>query len=568
MPTRAHVANPKDLFHPQVVYQIPPFQRRYAWNKERQWRPLWEDICSIADRLITGPANVCPHFMGAIVLQETDNPNEILIIDGQQRITTLQLIIKATQRAFANNGLPHDIQPLIVNECGHLKVKCQPADQGYFELVMTDGLDNRLQINPIGSAAKYFQNELLNWTNNEGTIPNRLNHLKAAISEFLDVVVITLGREEQPNQVFETLNSRAEPLLQSDLVRSTIMFEAVRSNCLDSVKATWGFFEDDWWRQVSNGRLHIDIFLHCWVAMKKRRFGDLARVAAGFSEIIDDETERHEDNGPLISSIIDDLVRAGKIYRKIERRRYPQLKVLRELHPGHILMPFLLRMYDLITDTEVQNSIVKALESYVVRHFLVRQGFQLGNLNQRPEFFLSLIESIQGNADAPLGRFRESLRNGVDAGFLVDVGLHNLFPKFPVPGAKKHRIVILEAIEKKLRDGNQLEGLEYHDIMPRDWGSRPDSWPIPNELNGVARDDRAAARDTRVLTIGNMTLVHVGQFNNDNRAGAWDTKRPMFGLGIRLNEGLGDHDEWDTEQIECRSAWLAECITDTWPIPY
>src|SRR5829696_3231419 len=79
---------------------VPLFQRPYVWNEENQWEPLWDDVARVADRLLRDPAEKHqPHFLGAVVLQQVQKPTgymqERTIIDGQQRLTTLQLLLDA-----------------------------------------------------------------------------------------------------------------------------------------------------------------------------------------------------------------------------------------------------------------------------------------------------------------------------------------------------------------------------------------------------------------------------------------------------------------------------------------
>ena len=101
----AKIVNLTSLFSGQISYQIPQFQRPYAWDENEQWMPLWEDVKNIAERAMRiEDSKVRPHFMGAIVLQhrqsKTGEVAKTLVVDGQQRLTTLQLLIKATQWAF------------------------------------------------------------------------------------------------------------------------------------------------------------------------------------------------------------------------------------------------------------------------------------------------------------------------------------------------------------------------------------------------------------------------------------------------------------------------------------
>ena len=97
---------------PQMVFMqpqrlvVPLFQRPYVWNQENQWEPLWNDVVRVAERLLRGPGEKHhPHFLGAVVLQQvqrqTGQLQERTIIDGQQRLTTLQLLLDALHAELA-----------------------------------------------------------------------------------------------------------------------------------------------------------------------------------------------------------------------------------------------------------------------------------------------------------------------------------------------------------------------------------------------------------------------------------------------------------------------------------
>src|SRR5262249_11392576 len=96
------------LFGDQVRHTVPLFQRPYVWIKEDQWEPLWEDIAGLLDRIerrVDGQA-VAGHFLGTVVLEQTPNATGSLprreVIDGQQRLTTLQLVLKAAEHALSH----------------------------------------------------------------------------------------------------------------------------------------------------------------------------------------------------------------------------------------------------------------------------------------------------------------------------------------------------------------------------------------------------------------------------------------------------------------------------------
>src|ERR1700752_709195 len=94
------VRTPQEVFIQAQRLIVPLFQRPYVWNRENQWEPLWRDVIRVADRLLSQPSQTQQaHFLGAVVLQQLQNPvgslQARIIIDGQQRLTTLQLLLDA-----------------------------------------------------------------------------------------------------------------------------------------------------------------------------------------------------------------------------------------------------------------------------------------------------------------------------------------------------------------------------------------------------------------------------------------------------------------------------------------
>ena len=102
----------RGLFALPAVYKIPYYQRAYVWDKDNQWEPLWFDLISIADRLIdanqSAATDLKPHFLGAAVFKEVTRPGEEVrvytVVDGQQRVTTTQLLLAAVADAFREDA--------------------------------------------------------------------------------------------------------------------------------------------------------------------------------------------------------------------------------------------------------------------------------------------------------------------------------------------------------------------------------------------------------------------------------------------------------------------------------
>lgn len=98
------------IFSAQTRYTVPLFQRPYVWNKEEQWQPLWDDIRALAERVLNPPLHkpVAGHFLGTVVLEQLKTTAIAMpqrqVIDGQQRLTTLQLLLKAAEHALTFAG--------------------------------------------------------------------------------------------------------------------------------------------------------------------------------------------------------------------------------------------------------------------------------------------------------------------------------------------------------------------------------------------------------------------------------------------------------------------------------
>ncbi|MGI8530655.1 MAG: DUF262 domain-containing protein [Geodermatophilaceae bacterium] len=121
---KADTKSPAEIFGYHIRYVVPLFQRPYVWTEQDQWGPLWEDVAAVVDRLLEAPAQpfasptVAPHFLDAIVVgQQAGTIGHIAVwhvVDGQQRLTTLQLLIEAARRVVERHGTPVDQQALRV----------------------------------------------------------------------------------------------------------------------------------------------------------------------------------------------------------------------------------------------------------------------------------------------------------------------------------------------------------------------------------------------------------------------------------------------------------------------
>ena len=281
METNLHV--PQRLFTQPVQYKVPDYQ-------DRQWEPLWNDVENLAELIIENDRTVAPHFMGAVVLQHVQFPTGTIerriVVDGQQRLITLQLLIDAIQKVlFVRVYLDpaRRLSALVDNreefrdgdETNAFKVWPTAVDREAFRHAMnTDLPGDEYTASRIVQAHDYFKGQVEQWLDKAGNEDREGAHRAAAALEKvvrakLELVVIDLGASDDPHVIFQTLNARGTPLLQSDMVKNKILYDAkIESRDDDSHQSPeerqlWPF-ADDWWPTKSGADCKGDRVSTCF----------------------------------------------------------------------------------------------------------------------------------------------------------------------------------------------------------------------------------------------------------------------------------------------------------------
>ena len=246
------------LFGNEVQYIIPLFQRHYVWNEANQWLPLWEDIEEkVSQRVSVESTNErsTHHFTGAIVIQQRGtHVNEVKkyeIIDGQQRLTTFQIILCALRDICQEReyeGILGKIERHIRNEfynSNEEQYKLIPTeyDRDTFISLVDNGSVNSSRL--IQQAYQFFRNKIDDVVN---TDEKQIQTLLRSILEDFALVQIRLDPDDQPEKIFESLNARGEPLLQFDLLRNNLFLKArVEENRDQLYQDYWKHFENPYW---------------------------------------------------------------------------------------------------------------------------------------------------------------------------------------------------------------------------------------------------------------------------------------------------------------------------------
>lgn len=579
-----------------VRYEIPAFQRRYVWRKEEQWEPLWDDVEELA-RSIMEEGRTEAHFMGAVVLQQmqfaTATIERRIVVDGQQRLTTLQLLIDAIQEVLEeqeHSSPAKRLSALVANGEEYLdgdpdhafKVWPTMVDRVAFRHAMRNELSAADHATArIVQAHNYFRGQTEQWLarfdEETGERDRAASALEAAVSRYLELVVIDLSESDDPHVIFETLNARGTPLLQSDMVKNKILHDAGigigddEGEASEEEKGIWPFDEDDWWAQeVGRGlqrRPRVDVYLNHWLTLRNRAEMKPYDEFRGFERY----TDARVSEGKTIRDIARDLGDLGSIYRDVEEiRRVDIARFLerRNVMNVGVVTPLLLWLLSVDLPSAQLANCIRAIESFLVRRVVC--GYSARSYG---ELFVGLIRKLADGSAHNADSVVVSYLAGQTAQATLWPSDEELRERFIVAPLYQYLTrgrlrMVLEGIEAELRTskaetGEVPSGLHIEHVMPQTWHP---NWPLPTK---VAEDEEAMAdRERAIHTIGNLTLVN-GRLNSSLSNAAWGSKRKTLAEHsvLFLNKRLVNKGPkvWDEATIKKRAKWLHKRAVKIWP---
>ena len=583
------------VFGKPVHYLVPLYQRPYVWTREEQWEPLWQDVRDVADRQMDASADNddIPHFLGAVVLEQalvsSGKIEARSIVDGQQRLTTLQLLISAARSIARQHGLdgPRQMfEKLLFNDAflvkaagDELKVLPTFRDRTPFRESIGDGVVAAAGGHRIHDAYRFFRSSIREWVEEGGEpdeLAGRLEALSTAIWKRVVLVTIDLDPGDNAQVIFETLNARGTPLLAADLVKNHLFQTATLQGAdIDELfNQYWQVLDTDWWREeVQQGRLRrprIDIFLNHWLAMSVG--GEVV------SHQIFPEFKRYLAAGSKkASDVLAELARYARVYETFEKEQ-PSTELGQFLYRLNVMevttaYPPLLWLLgpDGLVDADERGTALRAIESWLVRRMLTRQTTKNYNV-----VFLSMLKSVRERAAArgsgPRGSdvvdFLAALRGESQAwpGDSSVTATLTTLPIYQVFRVSRLRMV-LEAIEQSMRSGlsenvSLPTNLTIEHVLPQEW---PQNWQLPE---GVDPIQSRLARDQAKHRLGNLTLV-TGRLNPRMSNGPWSAKQEALRQYsvMRISSDIRDADTWDERSIATRGERLIAAVLVIWPRP-
>lgn len=596
------------LFQLDVRYVIPLYQRPYVWTEQKQWSPLWDDIATVAEHvLVEGASSKSPaHFLGAIVIEQEENPpgspQRFLVIDGQQRLTTLQLLLAAASRTAHAMGCAAQgdlLGRLTLNNQllakGDERFKVWPtnANRDAFRRTMeTDEAQASKPPSPgneIHNAYAFFCQQITSWVTDDDPDSSPLSPpvkqfeaLRVTLGDLLKLVSIRLEDGDNPQVIFETLNGRGTPLIALDLLKNAVFLKAERENSNTDALYNQHWepeLDRDYWRDSRRtGRLFTkngDLFLQYWLV------AELAEPVAA-TELFDIFRAKilQPASCPPMTDLIPRLTRDAAALRWFQSadadpadRRFHDLL---ELLDTTTLMPIALTLLraDAVT-AERRARAFRILESFLVRRMLC--GGTTKNYNR-------LFAALVGDINADLSHADDVVASRLAAEtapanrWPTDSELHSAILTRDMYGQRRQDrlVMVLHRIEEHLRTADSkteqhlgmASNLTLEHLIPQTWEPH---WPLDE-----TQEDPLAWRIAHLHKFGNLTLT-TGALNSSLSNAPWhaplqpkDKRRSLIEHSLlRLNSIVtGQHPESFTEvDVDERSTYLASLIASIWPGP-
>lgn len=560
----------RQLIEGTKQFVIPVFQRDYAWEREN-WQQLWNDITRAAS-----DGGERGHFVGTIVHvpdQTVASRPSQLVVDGQQRLTTLTILCAALRDHIRDNGLAgqeglptaEQVDAYFISnalESGDFRYKLllRRADDATLRAVVDSknvaDIDGGKSAR-IAGAYEYFAGMLSRPAENLPAVYNGLSRLR--------IVEISLDRSiDDPQAVFESINSTGVRLTQGDLVRNYLLMGLRETEQTRMYEEYWQKIEDAFrGKDGAIDNVALNLFLRDYLALK-RKFTQESQIPRIYEEF------KRFRNGPAASveleDLLADMVRFARYYSEWNGRWQPRsarlTTAMRNLRrQGNTTGVLVMRLYECYEQgTLSESEFVRGLryiESFLVRHAIL--GHQIRSYWR---IFAGMTIDIQD--DDPV--------RSLCATLVKDRGNYG-FWTFPTNDAfgqslRHDAIYSKQGIRKYLLD--RLEN--YGQKEPSPVSDYTIEHIMPQSLTGDWRkmlgDDAEQIHTDWLHRLGNLTLT---AYNSEYSNRPFSEKKTRPGgfndSAVRLNQFVREQSEWTAVQMEERGKLLAERALVIWPYP-
>ena len=544
---------------PQFI--IPIYQRTYSWE-EAQCQQLWDDIMRAGRR-----DDINAHFVGSVVyiekgLYHVSDQSPLLVIDGQQRLTTVSLILEALARKLEGNGEPAEgfSDKKIRNY--YLLNELEEGEKRYKLILTQTDKDTLIALsdrrpNPSNFSLRVRDNFQL--FEKKIAKLDDLTPLCLGLAKLMIVDVSLTRGQDNPQRIFESMNSTGRELSQADLIRNYVLMGLEPKHQTSLYEDYWRPMEVEFGQEAYGE--HFDGFMRYYLTLKTGRLPNIGNVFEEFKIYANPSDKKENIN---VDILVQDVRKFASYYcamalgqeeNEVLASAFADLRELK----ADVTYPLLLELYEdysegILSRSDFAESI-RLIESYIFRRAVCAIP-----TNSHNKTFATFVKNIDEN------RHLESLK----AHFL-QLPSYRRFPN----NEEFYRELKQRNLYNFRSRSYWLRRLENHDrkelveigrytiehIMPQNEDLRP-------EWREALGDGWEKNHQTWLHTLGNLTLTG---YNSEYSDKPFLEKRDMEGgfreSPLRLNEGLGRVEKWNISEIQRRADRLAKVATRVWGAP-
>lgn len=536
-------------------FSIPIYQRLYSWT-EKECERLWDDIMNV------GSNNVPSHFIGSIMYIKDSSPiskpEPLLVIDGQQRLTTVSLLLEALARKIGDNEIEgfsakkirhyYLINPLETGDRKYKLLLSQNDRNTYISIIEQREYPKDFSVR-IKDIFEYFTNKIDKLSEND------IQNLCLGLSK-LFIVDISLSRDkDNPQLIFESMNSTGKDLSQADLIRNFMLMR------LDG--ETQKRLYEDYRRpmELEFGQeaysSYFDSFMRHDLTMKTGNIPKISEVYEEFKKYFYNSRRDNEEELKELKKYAAYFC-AMALDKEEDKELKEAFSDLRELKVD-VSYPLLLELYNDykmgVLSKEDFIKIIRLIESYVFRRAVC--GIPTNSLNKT---FATFGKSI----------IKEKYLESVKAHFIKMTS----YRRFPNDEEFKKELECRDLYNFRSRS-YLLRRLENHDRKERVNVSEytiehilPQNTNLNHDWREALGPDWEKIQQKYVHTLGNLTLTG---YNSEYSDKFFTDKRDMKGgfreSPLKLNRGLANLDTWNEETILQRAENLSKEALKVWQYP-
>ncbi|MEU4791449.1 DUF262 domain-containing protein [Micromonospora tulbaghiae] len=548
-------------------YQVPLYQRPYSWTKVQLAR-LWDDVRKLAEDRTHNPE--ATHFIGSLVLapSPTNGPAglaQYLVVDGQQRLTSLTILLCAIRDHWAARGEDRRRarldQQFLTNpfEDGPRRWKLVPtqADRGaYVACVESTPLPKDAV--PVTVAYDYFAKQLADLPNTDGEAEGRLDveHIESAVITGLALVSVTAQARDNVYRIFESLNNTGLLLTQGDLLRN-YLFMRLPTRGETVYQGLWLPLQ----KSLTAANLELLFWLDLVHRDSRVKQSDiyaaqqtrLERLRS--EEEIEAEVRRFSRLGALLRIILNPAEEQDPAVRQ----RLERLSAWSTTTIYPLLLHLLDRRQQDTASSEQIASAMRYVESFFVRRLLI--GRATANINR---ILLSVVTEM--DRTLPVDQAVHAYLSAGRKYYANDESIRSAVRSIPfyLNGRPHQRHLVLRWLEESYgtKEPVVLDGLTIEHVLPQtptaEWRQMLAADLKPDENF----DD---VYEALVHSLGNLTLTG---YNSELGNGPFSLKRAALAKsGVRLNQEIATQERWSRPEIHARADKLAEKIVSLWPGP-